>query len=165
MRASFAGGIAGPEGPQGPTGPKGDKGDTGSTGTQGIQGPTGATGSTGAQGPKGDTGNTGAAGQDAILVYNGSTKSGPKTVVTTTQTNSSGAWSITLSGFTNVYSVSAVALASSSSLSNAVQCSIYTFTTTSVQGVAYQYQAAVLGLLGVTAVGANVPIIVTVIGN
>jgi hypothetical protein len=97
----------------------------------------------------------------------GNLTTNPMLVHTTATTNSSGIFNvdITGAGLTHVYSVHATVVASNSSLSNAVGTSIYTFNTTTITGIAYSPTAAVLGLLGITAVGSGHIVYITIIGD
>src|SRR5882762_159950 len=161
MRGTFLRSVVGLTGPKGDTGTTGAQGPTGSTGVAGSTGPTGSTGSTG------NTGLTGATGDPASIYYNGTLQTAPKIFIASVVTASDSTFTVNTSaaGFTSVYSVHATGIASNSTLANALGTSIYTFTTTSVTGVAYIPSAAVLGLLGVSLAGSGKTIIVTVIGK
>jgi hypothetical protein len=91
----------------------------------------------------------------------------PMIVYTIATTNSSGEFTvdITDAGLTDVLSVHATVIASGSSLNDAIGVSIYTFDTTTIAGIAYKPTTAVLGLLGITAVGSGVEVLITVIGD
>lgn len=91
----------------------------------------------------------------------------PMLVHTTATTASNGTFTVDISnaGLTHVYSVHATVVAPNNTLSNAVGTSISTFTTSTIAGIAYAPTAAVLGLLGITAVGAGHTVYITVIGD
>lgn len=91
----------------------------------------------------------------------------PVVVYTTTTTASDGTFTVDISNaaLANVYNVHATVIAASAALANAINASISTFSTTTVSGIAYRPTAAVLGLLGITAVGAGIQIRLTVIGS
>lgn len=91
----------------------------------------------------------------------------PMLVHTTATTASDGTFTVDISnaGLTHVYTVSATVLATNNTLSNAVGASISTFTTSTVAGICYQPTAAVLGLLGIQAVGAGKVVRLTIVGD
>jgi len=91
----------------------------------------------------------------------------PMLVHTTATTASNGTFTVDISnaGLTHVHGVQASSLATNNTLSNAIQVAVSSLSTTSVGGVAYQSTVAVLGLLGITTVGAGHVIYITVIGD
>jgi hypothetical protein len=91
----------------------------------------------------------------------------PMLVHTTATTASDGTFSVDISnaGLTHVYTVTATVLATNNTLANAIGVSISTFSTTSIAGIAYQPSVAVLGLLGIQAVGAGKVVRITIVGD
>jgi hypothetical protein len=91
----------------------------------------------------------------------------PMLVHTTATTASNGTFTVDISNasLTHVHGVQACALAANNTLSNAIQVAVSSFSTTSVGGIAYQPTVAVLGVLGISAVGAGHTIYITIIGD
>lgn len=169
-------GATGAQGPPGVTGATGLVGATGSVGATGIQGTTGiqgaqgVTGSTGAQGIQGAIGSTGATGAAGITCYTsgGSTISGCKTVPFSTTTNSSGVFSVSLSGasLSNVYGCSANAMAASAATTSSYNLTATTMSTSTYAGFVTQPVSIIgLGLLPVSFVGAGVTVTGICTGN
>jgi len=86
---------------------------------------------------------------------------------TTATTASDGTFSVDISdaGLTHVHTVHATVIAPNNTLSNAASTSISTFTTSTVAGIAYSNTLAVLGVLGIAAVGAGRTVYITVVGD
>lgn len=160
-------GVTGPQGNPGSTGATGSQGSVGLTGATGSQGSTGPTGSTGATGSQGSIGLTGAAGSSAAVYYNGTLQTAPKILTASVTTASDSTFTVNLAaaGFTQVFSVHAEGITSNATLANAIQTSLYSFSTSSVTGVAYVNSLAVLGILGVSLAGSGKTVVVTVIGK
>lgn len=97
----------------------------------------------------------------------GNLTSSPMLVHTTATTASDGTFTVDISsaGLTHVYTVTAVVLAPNNTLANAIGTSISTFNTSTVAGIAYQPSTAVLGVIGIQAVGSGHTVRITIIGD
>lgn len=91
----------------------------------------------------------------------------PMLVHTTATTASDGTFSVDISnaGLTHVYTVSATVVTSNNTLANAIGVSISTFSTSTVAGICYQPSVAVLGVIGIQAVGAGKTVRLTIVGD
>lgn len=105
--------------------------------------------------------------ETTVVDESGSPKTFPYIVETTVTTASDGTFTADFTdvGLTTVYGAFATGIAANSSLGNALSTSIYTLNTTTVTGIAYVHNTAVLGVLGIQAAGSGETIKVTVIGN
>jgi len=105
--------------------------------------------------------------ETTVVDANGSPKTFPYIIEVTTTTASDSTFTVDISnvGLTNVYAVFATGIASSNALGSALCTSIYSFDTSSVTGIAYVHNTAVLGVLGIQGAGSGKTIKVVVLGN
>lgn len=91
----------------------------------------------------------------------------PKVLYFTGTTNASGVWTIPISGFTTVTWISAMALNSASTAAGVRWATVTTYNTTSATGTVAVGNTIVslLGLLGITLVGAGVTVQIRVEGT
>ena len=90
----------------------------------------------------------------------------PLLTVINATTNSSGVFTVDLtnSGYTTILSATADVSGASSAMTDVIGTSIYSISATTITGVAYKAQGAVLGLLGITPVSSGFTVRVSVIG-
>lgn len=159
--ATGATGAVGPQGPIGLTGATGVAGPTGATGAVGAvgpQGPIGLTGATGAVGATGVAGPTGPTGATGAVGATGATGAGLKSFRATGVTDASGnvTFNLTAAAFA---AAPVIALAFNGAASTSpVDYRVTAVSATSATVHVVQSAATVIALLGLTLLGAAVPL-------